>query len=147
MAYSLRLFCVLVLAAPAVANAQELGPEILCVDDGEERHCPVHVRLHNFTANPSSGPVAEVTLTNLTDQAASGELSVTFPEGWSVTPTNQKFELGGKGSKLLPLAIEKAIDLASNRYPVDLSVTVDGKKYSFSLPGGMGRCTIPPPGD
>lgn len=94
--------------------------------------CPVRTRIHNFTVNPSTGPVSEMTATNLTDASVSAEFHVQYPTGWVVTPTTQQVSLAPGESKVLSLAIEKAVESSKNSYTVGLDIRVGQKRYQHT---------------
>ncbi|MCP4450638.1 MAG: hypothetical protein GY809_04200 [Planctomycetes bacterium] len=97
-----------------------------------ENACPVRLRVHNFTVNPSTGPVSEMTATNLTNVPVRAELRAHYPAGWVVAPATQKLSLAPGESTVLSLAIEKAMDSIENIYPMTLDILVGEDHYTHT---------------
>ncbi|HJM65288.1 MAG: hypothetical protein CMN05_14905 [Roseibacillus sp.] len=98
----------------------------------QDRSLPIHVRVQNFTVNPSSGPVANIKVTNLHEGSFVGRLRATFPEGWTTTQKEHVFNLKSGETKTLPFAIEKARDIDENRYVVKVTVESGQKSWNLS---------------
>ena len=79
------------------------------------------VRCHSFLVNPSTGPVAEITVT--AEAAWSGTLTVTPPDGWTIDPQTHDITLQAGESKCLPYRIIKARETADNAYPFALTLS------------------------
>ena len=87
--------------------------------------CSLHaspiVRCHSFLVNPSTGPVAEITVT--AGDAWSGTLTVTPPDGWTLDPHTHTFDLQAGETKRIPYRIIKAREVADNAYPFTLALS------------------------
>jgi len=87
--------------------------------------CTLHaapiVRCHSFLVNPSTGPVAEITVT--ARDAWSGTLTVTPPDGWTLDPHTHTLDLQTGETKRLPYRIIKAREVADNTYPFTLALS------------------------
>ncbi len=90
------------------------------------------IRPKNFIVNPSTGPVHEVMVTNTTNKPFSGTIAITYGKGWTSTPKNHKITLKPHESKDISQAITKAVDYASNSYPVKVVVKNISGKEVFS---------------
>ena len=87
---------------------------------------PVALRQDNLTVNPSAGPVTYVTVRNLRPVPYEGKLSVTFPAEWKASPIERAIALEPREIKRVPVAIEKAVDLAANRYGFEITAVGGG---------------------
>lgn len=92
--------------------------------------CPVRVRIHNFIVNPSTGPVSEMTATNLTNDPVTAEFRPRYPAGWAVAPGEQRLSLAPGESGVVSFAIEKAVDSMKNAYMVSLDIQVGEHQYT-----------------
>lgn len=81
---------------------------------------PVTLRAAHFTVPPSTGPVSHVLIKNLTDQSYQGTIRLKLPTSWSANKTDWTVTLNPHETKQLPFVLENAIDLESNRYPVEI---------------------------
>jgi hypothetical protein len=90
---------------------------ILC-DPSASADEALRLRMDNFTVMPSTGPVVNVLVENRSDQTLDATVQVRWPDGWKGAPVAQKVTLPPKGAATAPFTIEKAIDVAANRYPV-----------------------------
>ena len=79
------------------------------------------VRCHSFLVNPSTGPVAEITVT--AGDAWSGTLTVTPPEGWTLDPHTHTLDLQAGETKCLPYRIIRAREVTANTYPFTLALS------------------------
>lgn len=79
---------------------------------------PLRLRMENFTVTPSTGPVVNVLVENRSDKALETSVTVRWPEGWKGAPESRKTTLQPRGTAIAPFTIEKAVDVAANRYPV-----------------------------
>lgn len=78
---------------------------------------PLRVRMENFTVTPSTGPVVGVQVENLGKEEREVALRVRWPEGWRGAPEEQKVTVKAGDSATAAFTIEKAVDVAANRYP------------------------------
>ncbi len=85
----------------------------------------VLLRVENFTVTPSTGPVTHVRVQNTSDTAETVTIQPEFPDGWRWTPKQRSITLKPHQLERLPFAIEKAVDLKSNRYPVEVVLKTD----------------------
>lgn len=79
---------------------------------------PVRVRMENFTVMPSTGPVVNVLVENSGEKEVEATVLVHWPEGWKGAPAEQKVKISPGETAKAAFTIEKAIDIAANRYPV-----------------------------
>ncbi len=105
------------------------------------------VRGQNLVVCPSTGPVWSATVHNTSAKPFSGELKVTFPDGWKTNRTACTVELKAGEAKTFDFAIEKATDRKSNAYPfvLDLSgsdVSVRREQTVVCATAPYGRPTI-----
>ena len=80
----------------------------------------LRLRMENFTVMPSTGPVVNVRVENRADQALEATVRVRWPDSWKGAPVARKVTVPPKGTATAPFTIEKAIDVAANRYPVSI---------------------------
>lgn len=101
-------------------------------------HAAPIMRCHSFLVNPSTGPVAEITVSSA--EAWSGTLTVTPPDGWTIDPQAHDITLQANENKCLPYRIIKAREVADNAYPFTLAlsggVTVTQTVRTASAPFG-----------
>lgn len=95
-----------------------------------EEACPVRIRIHNFIVNPSTGPVSEVTATNITSAPVHADFRVQYPTGWVAAPGTCRLSLAPGESRIISFAIEKAIESAENTYTVGWDINVGEDHYS-----------------
>lgn len=81
---------------------------------------PLRVRMENFTVMPSTGPVVNVLVENRTGKATGTVVRVRWPDGWKGAPEEQKIMITPEGTAKAAFTIEKATDIAANRYPVSV---------------------------
>jgi hypothetical protein len=86
----------------------------------------VAVRAENLTVQPSSGPVTHVMIHNGHNVPFKGTVRVRFPDGWKVAQTQHAVALAPGETKRIPYAIERAVDVAANLYPVEIAVEGNG---------------------
>lgn len=91
---------------------------------------PVRMRIHNFIVNPSTGPVSEMTATNITNTPVTAELRPQYPTGWVVAPATQTLSLAPGESDVVSFAIEKAVDSMKNSYTVRLDILAGEDQYT-----------------
>ncbi|MBI5396038.1 MAG: hypothetical protein HZA91_12145, partial [Verrucomicrobia bacterium] len=105
MSQAASLFClaaaVLCLPQPAATAAETL-----------------RARMENFVVMPSTGPVVNVLVQNRGERAVSAVVRVRWPEGWKGAPAEQTVSVGPNATAKAPFTIEKAVDVAANRYAV-----------------------------
>jgi hypothetical protein len=79
---------------------------------------PLRVRMENFTVMPSTGPVVNVLVQNRTERAVNAVVRVRWPEGWKGAPVEQTVSVSPNAMAKVAFTIEKAVDVAANRYTV-----------------------------
>lgn len=84
---------------------------------------PFQVRMENFTVTPSTGPVVNVEIRNRSEQNMEAAVKVRWPDGWKGAPEEQKVTLPPGETAKAAFTIEKAIDVAANRYPVTIEAS------------------------
>ena len=83
----------------------------------------VAVRAENFTVPPATGPVTHILARNMGDGECMVTVEPKFPGGWQWTPANREVTLTPGETKRLPFTIERASDVKSNRYAIEIVVT------------------------
>lgn len=78
----------------------------------------LRVRMENFLVTPSTGPVVNVLVQNRSERAVSAVVRVRWPEGWKGAPAGQTVSVGPHATAKAAFTIEKAVDVAANRYTV-----------------------------
>lgn len=109
---------------PTSAPATPGPPERLIVQtpDGP-RELPLAVRVRQLLVTPSTGPVTDALVRNLTDKVFEGTARATWPAGWSVSPASHKLRIEPHTTQRLAWTINKATDAPDNRYDVVIEVT------------------------
>ncbi len=97
-----------------------------------EDMCPIRIRIHNFIVTPSTGPVSEMTATNLSNASVSAEIHTHYPLGWVVSPAEKKLSLAPGESAVLSFAIDKARDSIENVYTVTLDILVGENVFTHT---------------
>lgn len=87
---------------------------------------PVALRVENLTVPPSTGPLLNVQVKNLTRSPYEGTLSLAPPEGWQTTPASRDVALGSGELKRVPFTIVKGRNVAANAYPIEVTATGGG---------------------
>jgi hypothetical protein len=82
----------------------------------------VTVRAENFTAPPATGPLTHILARNPHDTECTVTVQPKFPANWQWTPKERTVTLEPHQVKRLPFTIEKAADVESNRYSVEITV-------------------------
>ncbi len=85
----------------------------------------VVVRAENFIVPPSTGPLTHIRARNPADTPCTVTIQPKFPDGWQWTPKHRTVTMEPHQAQRLPFTIEKASDVESNRYPVEITV-IDG---------------------
>ncbi|MBM3880147.1 MAG: hypothetical protein FJ387_10580 [Verrucomicrobia bacterium] len=85
---------------------------------------PVRLRVENFLVMPSTGPVVNVQVKNLTTDPVRAVVRVSWPEGWRTAPAEQTVELAPHATAQGAFTLERALDVAANRYPVVVEARV-----------------------
>jgi hypothetical protein len=86
---------------------------------------PILVRAENFTVTPSTGPVMHIRVRNTAGTPSTVTVEPSFPEGWQWTPKHRTVTLKPHQLERVPFAIEKAMDVKANQYPVEIAVKTD----------------------
>ena len=84
----------------------------------------IAVRAENFTVPPSSGPLAHILVRNSGDTTSAVTVEPKFPDGWRWTPKQRTVSIEAGQTQRLAFAIEKAADVESNRYPIEIAILV-----------------------
>jgi len=79
---------------------------------------PLRVRMENFIVTPSTGPLVNVHVQNRSERAVNAVVRVRWPEGWKGAPTEQTVSVAANATAKAAFTIEKALDVAANRYTV-----------------------------
>ncbi|MEA3225796.1 MAG: hypothetical protein U9Q07_07575, partial [Planctomycetota bacterium] len=82
----------------------------------------IAVRAENFTVPPATGPVTHILARNMGGAECTVIIEPKFPAGWRWAPMNRTVTLSPNEVKRLSFTIEKASDVKSNRYPVEITV-------------------------
>lgn len=78
----------------------------------------LRVRMENFTVTPSTGPVVNVLVQNRDSRAVQAIVRMRWPVGWKGAPAEQTVHLNPNATAKAAFTLEKAVDAATNRYPV-----------------------------
>ncbi len=97
-----------------------IGAAILLCGQSATADEALRLRMENFTVMPSTGPVVNVRVENRSDKELETTLQVLWPVGWKGAPESRKVTLQPSSTTITPFTIEKAIDVAANRYPVTI---------------------------
>lgn len=96
-----------------------LGVLILCASQRITNTAePLRVRMENFTVTPSTGPLVNVHVQNRSDHSVNAAVRVRWPDGWKGAPSDQAVSVAPNATAKAAFTIEKAVDLAANRYTV-----------------------------
>jgi len=90
------------------------------------------IRACNVIVTPSTGPVTIIKIENKNNKPVSGKLKVTFPKNWQVNNNHQNFNIPARETKSLSFSITEAIDLAANKYPLKLELTIGEEKKIYN---------------
>lgn len=82
----------------------------------------IAVRAENFTVPPSSGPVTHILVLNLGDMTSAVTVEPKYPDGWRWTPKQRMVSIEPGQTQRLAFAIEKAADVESNRYAIEITI-------------------------
>ena len=82
----------------------------------------VVVRAENFIVPPSTGPLTHILVRNTADRPCTVTIQPRFPDGWQWTPRHRTVTMEPNQVQRLPFTIEKATDVESNRYPVEIAI-------------------------
>mgnify|MGYP006298769207 CR=1 FL=1 len=88
------------------------------------------VRAENIIVPPSTGPVTNIIISNPGDTLCQRTLRFNYPDGWKISPQNIEISLKPQETKKIPISINKAVDLESTKYPVEITVD-DGSESAI----------------
>jgi len=91
-------------------------------DDATASKNGIAVRAENFTVPPSTGPLAHILIRNGGDAVRKVIVQPMFPSGWQWTPNQRTVTVAPREVIRVPFTIEKATDVASNQYPIEILV-------------------------
>ncbi len=91
----------------------------------------VVVRAENFTVPPATGPLTHILVRNLHDTPYTVTVQPRFSAGWQWTPKHRTVTIEPHQVKRLPFTIDKAVNVKSNRYPVEITVLSDSDKKVY----------------
>jgi len=95
-----------------------LAASIFCVSQRTAAAEPLRVRMENFIVTPSTGPLVNVHVQNRSERAVNAVVRVRWPEGWKGAPAEQTVSIGPNATAKTAFTVEKAVDVAANRYAV-----------------------------
>ncbi len=116
----------------AVCAASADSPVAVRALNTPERACrgkeneDVFLRAEHFTVPPSTGPVTHVVVQNRSEEPYEGVVHLQLPDGWRWSPEEQPVALKPRETRRVPFAIEKAVDVQSNAYAVEVRVIGGG---------------------
>jgi len=87
----------------------------------------LRARLDSLVVMPSTGPVAHVSVRNVSDSPATVTVRVGWPEGWTAEPASQQVQVPAASAVRTPFAITKAVDAVANSYPVTVETVANGR--------------------
>lgn len=93
-----------------------VGFWMLCGDAGRSAE-PVEIRIEPLTVPPATQPLLSVAVRNRTERPCQGRLSISAPDDWRIAPDTQTMELAAGAEKRFAFNIERARNVAANRYP------------------------------
>jgi hypothetical protein len=91
----------------------------------------VLVRAENFTAPPATGPLTHILVRNLQDALHTVTVQPKFPTGWQWTPKHRTVTLKPNEVIRLAFTIDKATEIGSNKYPVEITVLSGPDKFVY----------------
>ncbi|MBL7153373.1 MAG: hypothetical protein ISS79_06625 [Phycisphaerae bacterium] len=94
----------------------------------DSQRTAIQIRAENFTVPPSTGPLTHILVRNTGDETSAVTVEPKFPDGWRWTPKHRTVTIEPHQVKRLPFTIEKAIDVESNRYAIEIAVRSDSDK-------------------
>ena len=83
---------------------------------------PPLVRAENFIVPPSTGPITHLIVKNQNTTPYQCRIKVKFPTDWAVSPTEIDISLKPDETQKIPMSIDKALDLKSNSYPLEITI-------------------------
>ncbi|MBW7990419.1 MAG: hypothetical protein FVQ84_10445 [Planctomycetes bacterium] len=89
------------------------------------------VRAENFTVPPATGPLTHILVRNLHDTSHTVTVQPRFPDGWQWTPKHRTVTIEPNQVKRLPFTIDKAANVESNKYPVEITVLSGSDKSVY----------------
>ncbi len=101
--------------------------EVELLTSGTVLAFPFSVEVQGQSAEPGETVPVEVTVTNTSGEAASGDFTATAPEGWSVQPAAGPLgPIGVGGSGTVTLQVTVPADATRGAYPIEVSVNAAG---------------------
>lgn len=97
---------------------------LFAAEDNVSSQAQVEVRVCNFTVPPSTGPLTHILVRHTLDTAQTVTVQPKFPDGWQWAPKQRTVTLKAGQVERVPFTIEKAVDLDSNRYPVEVTIGI-----------------------
>ena len=88
---------------------------------------PPLVWVEAFTIPPAHSPIFHVAVKNPADEPLAGSMSVELPGAWTVVPETADLSLAPGETTRLTFDSEQGEYLASNRYPVEVTITARGE--------------------
>lgn len=95
---------------------------ITCLLGGSLCGATIDVRAENFTVPPFTGPVTHILVRNSGGTACEVAIEPGFPDGWRWNPKERAVSLEAGQTQRLAFAIEKAADVESNRYDIEIKI-------------------------
>ena len=92
---------------------------------------PLLVRAENIVVPPSTGPITHVIVKNQNVKPYNCKMLVKYPQGWSTSPAQAELSLKPSEIRKISISIDKAIDLKSNTYSVEITVISGDKQKVF----------------
>ncbi len=92
---------------------------------------PLLVRAENFIVPPSTGPITHLVVKNQKDTPYKCIIQIKYPKDWVLSPEQIDISLKAQETEKIPISIDKAIDLKSNWYPVEITVTSGDNRKVF----------------
>ena len=91
-----------------------------------EAEVALGLRIESFVVAPAHSPSAVVVVRNNGRAAFEGIVRVEPPQGWQLSPTEQKVSLAAGEVKRVAFIVKRGLIRQSNRYPLEVSVTGAG---------------------
>lgn len=92
---------------------------------------PILVRAENIIVPPSTGPITHLVVKNQKAAPYNCRIRVKYSQDWTISPVEFEVSLKPQETRKIPISIDKAIDLKSNLYPVEITVISGDKQKVF----------------
>lgn len=112
--------------SPVVIAALIWTCGVLAAPSKDTAEQPVALRVESLTVTPASQPLIWVDVQNLQDIAYRGTLTLKVPDGWRISPAEQRLTLGPGQFRRVSFDVLRGVNLPTNRYAVEVAATGAG---------------------